>query len=222
MTRVMRLDAERWADVVARAEAAATGDATAAGAPDPLVAAVAQHLAAPVRASLVATSADAGTITRLTLVADRALLVTHPIAELNGETRTSGDALLAFARPEEIWPAVASSLPALDALRAPGVATGSVLREAGELDGEPAMALLEREEAGLQVEVGAWRDAGSPAVVWARLWSVVDGRLFDVRRSDGRVRLAERPHGAVAAELEWALAGAVEAVAEHPPRADRT
>jgi hypothetical protein len=49
-------------------------------------------------------------------------------------------------------------------------------------------------------------------VVWARQWSVTDGRLLDVRtHEDGSMKLAERPPGSVAAELRWAMLGAIDA-----------
>ncbi|MBK8460843.1 MAG: hypothetical protein IPL43_12215 [Micropruina sp.] len=209
MARAMRLDAEQWASVVARAQAAAIGDAEKAGEPDSLVAAVAQHLVAPVRASLVATAGRLGTMTRLTLVDDRALLVTQPMAEQAGETRVDGEVQLVFAKPDEIWTAIASALPPLAALRAPAAAAAPA--EAVALAADQVAALLEREQANVQVRVEAWREATQPAVVWGRLWSVVDDRLLDVRTSEGALKVTERPFGSVAAELQWALVGAVEA-----------
>jgi hypothetical protein len=209
MARVVRLGAEEWADVVTRAQAAAIGDESGAGEPDSLVAAVAQHLVAPVRASLIATSGHAGTITRLTLVEDRALLVTQPIAEGGGDTKVGGDVQLAIAGVDELWAAVSATLPPVSALRAPAVPERSA--DVTAIATGDVVPLLEREQANLQVRVEAWRQASQPAVVWARLWSVVDGRLLDVRTADGELSVVERGHGAVAAELEWALVGAVEA-----------
>ncbi|MGV8907371.1 MAG: hypothetical protein ACOH1Y_00170 [Propionicimonas sp.] len=209
MARVVRLSAEEWASAVNHAEAAAIGDEVGAGDADSLVAAVAQHLVAPVRASFIATSGQAGTITRLTLVEDRALLVTQPIAEGDGETRFSGDVQVVFAGADEVWAAVSSTLAPIPALRAP--ASASAAKELEVVPAGDVTGLLEREQANLQVRVEAWRVAARPAVVWARLWSVVDDRLLDVRSADGELTVVERGYGAVAAELEWALVGAVEA-----------
>ena len=210
MARVTRLGAQDWAIAVTRAKAAATGDEKGAGVPDSLVAAVAQHLVAPVRGSLVATAGGVGTITRLTLVADRALLVTQPMAADGAGTQLSGDVQLVFADPDEIWEAIATSLPPLAALREPNFAAGSA-DDAQPVAPDQVGALLEREQANVQVRVEAWREAARLAVVWARLWSVVDDRLFDVRTADGELRVVERRYGSVAAEFGWALVGAVEA-----------
>ena len=75
-------------------------------------------------------------------------------------------------------------------------------------------AVLDDEEANLQVVVEAWPTPDRPTTIWARLWSVVDGKLLDVRRRDGVVTPVERPAGSVAAELQWALVGAIDAVRE--------
>lgn len=210
MPRVMRLAAVDWADVVNRAQAAARGDASSAGDPDPLVAAVAQHLTAPVRASVVATAGKVGTMTRVTLVADRALLVTQPIAERAGTLRPADQVEVVFATPDEIWPALAARLPTLDALRTSRIAARSSSKRP-ILEGEPAVELLAHEQANAQVTVEAWRRTDGPAVVWARLWSVIDGRLYDVRSDDGQIRMAEREAGSVASEWQWALVGALDA-----------
>lgn len=198
MTQVVRLTAAKWAELLRQAESAEGGDA--------FVTAVAEKLRAPVRGTLLAVRGDVGAATRLLLTGDRALLVTEPVAQRGGDIARSGDVQLSFVPVAELWPAIAAVLPPLEQLRAAAVAAS---RGREVATAEPATALLEREEANLQVRVEAWPGPESPSRVWARLWSVVDGRLLDVRTADGRVRLMERPAGAVAAELEWALAGAL-------------
>jgi hypothetical protein len=199
MAQVIRLNAARWADLRQQAEAEVESS-------DPVVTAVAAQLEAPVRGTLLATAGGAGAVTWLLTNGAQALLVTEPIARRDGGMVASGEIQLTIVEPGELWTAVAAVLPPLEALRAPAVA-GS---RGTEVPGTPEQlaALLEREEATLQVSIEAWRQAESPSRVWARLWSVVEGRLLDVRTRDGEAHLRERPPGAVAAELEWALAGA--------------
>lgn len=211
MSQGMLLSAEEWTTAVTRAEAAAAGDAAGAGEPDPLVAAIAQHLLAPVRIQLIATAGERGTATRVTIVDDRVLLVTQPLAEVDGQIAVGGEAQLAFARPEGIWPAIAETLPPLQAFQLGRPEPGAADRE---IPASEANGLLAREQANLQVRVEAWQEVTVPARVWARLWSVVDGRLLDVRTRQGELRVTERPAGSVAAELEWALVGALDVVAQ--------
>jgi len=54
-------------------------------------------------------------------------------------------------------------------------------------------------------------DPAAPTVVWTRWWSVAGGQLLDVQVDDDGARLVQREPGALAAELRWALAGAVDA-----------
>lgn len=211
--RILELDAKQWAAVTA--EARDGGGTTAVGT------ALAEHLGAPVRATLIATSGSSGTVTRLTLIGDHALLVIQVIAERDGETFLAPGAELRFATADQLWPALTAALPPFEALRAPasavpGPAQGSTPSTGPVVDRAELVRLLDDEEANLQVSVEAWGDSDAPEVVWPRLWSVVDGRLLDVRTDDGAVAPVERPAGSVAAELQWALVGAVDATTPEP------
>lgn len=206
--RILELDAKQWSAV--RAEALKGGGVTAVGT------ALAEHLGAPVRATLVSTSGSTGTVTRLTMVGDRVLLVMQVIAERAGETRLAAGAELRFVTADELWPALAPALPPFEALRAPASAVPPG-RQGAPTSSNPAgdraelVRLLDDEQANLQVTVEAWRDGEAPVKVWPRLWSVVDGKLLDVRTDDGEPAPVERPAGSVAAELQWALVGATDA-----------
>ncbi|PUB29035.1 hypothetical protein C8K30_103461 [Promicromonospora sp. AC04] len=232
--RILRLDAEQWATV--QEQAREGGGGTAVGT------ALAEHQKAPVRATLVATSGDRGSTARLTLVDGRVLLVLQAIAERDGETVIAPGAELRFVQPENLWAALQAALPPIAALRAPASAVGAPVTDpasAADADGDgddtaatdsptsadptkprpsadqawPATA-LDHEEANLQVIVEAWPTPERPTTVWARLWSVVDGKLLDVRRRGGAITPTQRPAGSVAAELQWALVGAIDAVRE--------
>ncbi|MEU4360767.1 hypothetical protein [Promicromonospora sp. NPDC023987] len=188
------------------------------------------------RATLVATSGDRGSIARLTLLDGRVLLVLHVIADRDGETVIAPGAELRFVRPEDLWAALQAALPAAAALRAPAGAASAAAADSPTPDNLtpdnptrddtarplttaekvwPA-AVLADEEANLQVVVEAWPTPDRPTTVWARLWSVVDGKLLDVRRRGGETTPVERPAGSVAAELQWALVGAIGVVREVP------
>lgn len=211
--RILELDARQWAAVTA--EARDGGGSTAVGT------ALAEHLGAPVRATLISTSGSNGTVTRLTMIEDRVLLVIQVITERDGETLLAPGAELRFATVDELWPALTAALPPFEALRAPAsaVPSGAVgtPASAGPVpDRAQLLRLLDDEQANLQVTVEAWRGAEQPSVVWPRLWSVVDGRLLDIRTDDGEVAPVERPAGSVAAELQWALVGAVDATTPDP------
>lgn len=225
--RILRLDAEQWATV--QEQAREGGGGTAVGT------ALAEHQKAPVRATLVATSGDRGSTARLTLVDGRVLLVLQAIAERDGETVIAPGAELRFVQPENLWAALQAALPPIAALRAPASAVGAPLTDPASADAAdatdsptsadptkprpsadqawPATA-LDHEEANLQVIVEAWPTPERPTTVWARLWSVVDGKLLDVRRRDGAITPTKRPAGSVAAEFQWALVGAIDAVRE--------
>ena len=82
-----------------------------------------------------------------------------------------------------------------------------------------ARAVVQDEEATLAVVVEAWPTPSAPRVVWSRWWSVAGGRLLDVQLRDDGVRLVEREPGAVAAELRWALVGALDATTPTPSAA---
>ncbi|MEV0894696.1 hypothetical protein [Promicromonospora sp. MEB111] len=206
--RILELDAKQWAAVTA--EARDGGGATAVGT------ALAEHLGAPVRATFISTSGSNGTVTRLTMIGDRVLLVIQVIAERDGETFLAPGAELRFATADELWPALTAALPPFEALRAPasavpGPAQGSEPGTGPVADRAELIRLLDDEQANLQVSVEAWGTSDAPQVVWPRLWSVVDGKLLDVRTDDGAPAPVERPAGSVAAELQWALVGAVDA-----------
>lgn len=205
--RILELDAKQWSAV--RAEALKGGGVTAVGT------ALAEHLGAPVRATLVSTSGSTGTVTRLTMVGDQVLLVMQVIAERGGETRLAAGAELRFVTADELWAALAPALPPFEALRAPASAVpgaqGAPASSNPAADRAELVRLLDDEQANLQVTVEAWREGEAPVKVWPRLWSVVDGKLLDVRTDDGAPAPVERPAGSVAAELQWALVGATDA-----------
>lgn len=205
--RILQLDAEQWTTV--QAQAREGGGGTAVGT------ALADHLKAPVRATLVAISAGRGSVARLTLLDGRVLLVLQTLAERDGETVLAPGAELRFVQPENVWAALQAALPSVEALRAPANAVGATSTALAPIPDTvwPATALVD-EEANLQVTVEAWPTPERPTTVWARLWSVVDGRLLDIRKRDGETAPVERPAGSVAAELQWALVGAIGAVGE--------
>jgi hypothetical protein len=211
--RILELDAKQWAAVTA--EARDGGGSTAVGT------ALAEHLGAPVRATLISTSGSNGTVTRLTMIGDRVLLVIQVITERDGETFLAPGAELRFATVDELWPALTAALPPFEALRAPASAVpsgavGTPPSSGPVADRAELLRLLDDEQANLQVTVEAWRETEKPSVVWPRLWSVVDGKLLDIRTDDGEVAPVERPAGSVAAELQWALVGAVDATTPDP------
>ncbi|MEU4385250.1 hypothetical protein [Promicromonospora sp. NPDC023805] len=201
--KTLRVEADAWT----RLQESARG-----GSDDGLAGILAEHLIAPVKALLVTTQGDRGVRTRLTMVRGELVLVTQRMALVDGETRIEPGAQITFSDPEALWPALARTLPDMSVLRAPADAVANEPdRRLTDLTPEGVAELLGREEANLQVSVEAYREGGVPAVQWGRLWSVVDGRLIDVRTRDGEVRLVERPAGSVAKELRWALVGAVDA-----------
>ena len=86
-------------------------------------AAIGQHLVAPVRATLRATSGAVGATTRLTLVDDRVLLV-HDAVRGAAEahelevTEVSAHVDVVLVRVDDLWRAVAAFLPPLEQLTA--------------------------------------------------------------------------------------------------------
>jgi hypothetical protein len=205
------LSQARWEELIERALAAAAGEAEGAGGPDSIVAAMAQHLTAPVRATLLATAASSGVLLRCTLVEDRVLVIAQRIAEAGGRAALVDDARLTFTRPTELWPVLSDHLPPLNALTAAGTSVPERSSTAGTSLRDPLWA---DEQANLHVRVEAWRlGSERPDAVWLRFWSVVAEQLYDIRRRAGEMVGVPRPAGSVAAEFAWAVAGAVDAVA---------
>ncbi|WP_265522047.1 hypothetical protein [Oerskovia flava] len=205
-------------------------------------AALGQHLLAPVRASLRATAGPVAATTRLSLVDDRVLLVHDAVRGEPGPreldvTQLSGHVDVVLVTVDDLWPALRRLLPPVEQLTAPpapggassestrtvlGRADAERLRSGEGLAGLPpaARALAEDEEASLVVVVEAWPTPSAPTVVWSRWWSVASGRLLDVQLRDAEVELVERAPGAVAAELRWALVGAIDATSPATSGAD--
>ncbi|WP_344100940.1 hypothetical protein [Myceligenerans crystallogenes] len=153
--------------------------------------------------------------TEFFLLGERAVLVSRRLAKIEGSIRIEPGAQVTFSLVDDLWPGVARTLPDVPQLRAPASeAAGTPDREL-DLPEPDREALLARETFALQVTVEAWpdSDAETPKVLWARHWSVADDRLLDVRAGEGTVKLVERPAGSVAAELRWALVGAMDATA---------
>jgi hypothetical protein len=210
MAILMDLSGPAWQDVLEKAMAAAVGVAELAGEPDPLVAGVAQHLTAGVRAIFLATSGASGVAVRYSLVADRALVIAQPIVDRDGEIQLIGEARLAFAAPGESWETIAGLLPPFEVLVAPSTKADP------SFSGEQVAAQdsrWAREQANLQMRVEAWPTPERAARVWGHWWSVVDDRLYDLRRREDELVGVERPAGAVAAEFAWALVGAMDLLA---------
>jgi hypothetical protein len=95
-------------------------------------------------------------------------------------------------------------------LRAPASAVAGRPDRVLELAQDEALELVSREDYALQVRVEAWKGGEAPLVTWARQWSVIGERLVDVRQEGQRIKLVERPAGTVAAELRWAIVGAID------------
>ncbi len=173
-----------------------------------LAAVLAEHMSAPVRATLVGAADGLGMLVRLTQAADGALLVAQPVRDVEGRTVPDGSVQLSYA-PSPSWRELAELLPPVAALRAPAVqgqhADGRVVVLPDPAGGEV--------EASLHLRVEAWVPGVETPKVWARAWVVRDGELFDLRHRDGGLVAVQRPAGSVAAELEWALAGAVDVIA---------
>ncbi|WP_277211438.1 hypothetical protein [Isoptericola croceus] len=194
-------------------------------------AALGQHLRAQVRATLRARAGLVGGTTGLTVVEDRALLVHDAVR--GGSTdddvaAASAQVEVLLARVEDLWPAVASTLPPFEVLTA-GAERAAPAREQSRtvLDAQAAermrtgtdvaslppvaQLIVRAEQASVTVTVEAWPTPAAAQVVWSRWWSVADGRLFDVQMRDDHAELVERGAGDVAAELRWALVGAIDA-----------
>ncbi|MGI5190210.1 hypothetical protein ACQEVI_18885 [Promicromonospora sp. CA-289599] len=181
-----------------------------------------RHGSAPVRASLVATAGSRGSVARASLVGDEALVIVQAIAERDGRVLIEPGAELRLAAPQTLWSALQAAIPPLDVLRAPANAVGHDPRpedsdrtDTAFDDGAPWRgATLDGADAVLQIVVEAWPTPDLLARFWSRLWAVTDDTLFDVQRRGGTLTRTQRPAGSVAAELQWALAGAMRVNAE--------
>lgn len=173
-----------------------------------LAAVVAEHLSAPVRATMVGAAGGLGMLVRLTQAADGALIVAQPVRDVEGRTVPDGSVQLSYA-PSPSWRELAELLPPVEALRAAAVqgthADGCVVVLPDPAGGEV--------EASLHLRVEAWIPGVETPKVWVHAWVVRDGELFDLRHRDGGVVAVQRPAGSVAAELEWAMAGAIDVIA---------
>lgn len=173
-----------------------------------LAAVVAEHLSAPVRATMVGAAGGLGMLVRLTQAADGALIVAQPVRDVEGRTVPDGSVQLSYA-PSPSWRELAELLPPVEALRAAAVqgthSDGCVVVLPDPAGGEV--------EASLHLRVEAWIPGVETPKVWVHAWVVRDGELFDLRHRDGGVVAVQRPAGSVAAELEWAMAGAIDVIA---------
>lgn len=233
--RSVHLNGEQWAAALAQVStrtAGALGSASpveepatafragANGAPSP-VDLLRRHSSAPVRASLVATAGTRGSVARASLVGDEALVIVQAIAERDSRVLIEPGAELRLASPQTLWSALQAAIPPFDALRAPANAVGheSTPGDTGRSesqvdtdidDGAPwPGATLDDADAVLQIVVEAWPVPGRLASFWSRLWAVAGDTLFDVERRNDTLTRTPRPAGSVAAELQWALAGAL-------------
>lgn len=199
-SRTVRVDGPTWA----RLQGSGPG-------PEPLASALAEHRVARVRGLVTAVGGVRGVRTRVTVRGGQVVVIARRLARVEGETRVEPGALVSFCTVEAMWPAVARMLPDVDVLRASSrVAAGPVGRSL-ELSQQAAAERLEREEFAVQVRVEARPTGDGPVVEWAKQWSVADGRLVDVRLRGRQWALTERSAGSVAAELRWAIIGAIDA-----------
>jgi hypothetical protein len=120
-----------------------------------------------------------------------------------------------------LWSALQAAIPPLHVLRAPANAVGhqsapgdtgrSEFQAGPDIDhGAPwPGTTFDDADAVRQIVVEAWLTLDRLARFWSRLWAITDDTLFDVQRRDGTLTRTQRPAGSVAAELQWALAGAM-------------
>lgn len=182
------------------------------GTRDSLAQILAEHRDAPVRGRLVAVNRDRGVQTDLSMLGGQIVLVTRRLAQVDGQKRIEPGAQVTFTTADGLWQALGRTLPNVPQLRAAASATGGIPDQDLDLSHAAAMAFVGREDFALRVLVEAWTGTEAPAVIWARQWSTTDGRLLDVRTNeDGTMKLTERPPGSVAAELRWAMLGAIDA-----------
>jgi hypothetical protein len=240
--RSARLDGDQWAAALAQVSTHKDGGPDSAPPVQESAAAVfrvgqkvvpspvdllVRHGSAPVRASLVATAGSRGSVVRASLVGEEALVILQAIAERDGRVLIEPGAELRLATPRTLWAALQAAIPPLDLLRAPANAVGHepapehVSRTGMDLgpdidDGVPWPGVtLDDADVVLQIVVEAWPTPDRLASFWSRLWAVADNTLFDVQRRDGTLTRTPRPAGSVAAELQWALAGAMSVNTEH-------
>ncbi|GAA4693212.1 hypothetical protein APR04_002225 [Promicromonospora umidemergens] len=148
-------------------------------------------------------------------------MIVQAITERDGRVLIEPGAELRLASPQTLWPALQVALPPLDVLRAPANAVGHETTP-GDTDRSDSPAgtdiddgapwpgtTLDDADAVLQIVVEAWPAPGRLASFWSRLWAVDGDTLFDVERRADTLTRTPRPAGSVAAELQWALAGAL-------------
>ncbi|MCL2482081.1 MAG: hypothetical protein FWF43_01420 [Propionibacteriaceae bacterium] len=204
--------ADAWHDLLKRARAAARGDKKAAGGPDVLVAALAEHMAAPIRATLTCTLGDVGVLIGLTIIEDRVLMVVDPIAAADDELTVAPDVQLIFAHTSDMWANLASALPPIYALRAPATHLRNAAPDVLHLTAEQRDTMLDREEATLQVFVEAWED-NHTLVHWGHWWTVVDDHLYGVTAVGGHLIIKAWQPGAVASIFQQTIAAATSIIA---------
>jgi hypothetical protein len=239
--RSVRLDGEQWAAALAQVSSRADSGSDSAPPVEESAAAVfrvgpnvapspadllVRHGSARVRASLVATAGSRGSVARASLVGEEALVILQAIVERDGRVLIEPGAELRLATPRTLWSALQAAIPPLDVLRAPASAVGhdpgpedsdgtATISIPGIGDGAPwPGATLADPDAVLQIVVEAWPAPDRLASFWSRLWAVTDDTLFDVQRRGGALTRTQRPVGSVAAELQWALAGALSVTIE--------
>lgn len=132
-----------------------------------LAAVVAEHLSAPVRATMVGAAGGLGMLVRLTQAADGALIVAQPVRDVEGRTVPDGSVQLSYA-PSPSWRELAELLPPVEALRAAAVqgthSDGCVVVLPDPAGGEV--------EASLHLRVEAWIPGVETPKVWVHAWVV--------------------------------------------------
>ncbi|MCL2470281.1 MAG: hypothetical protein FWF25_00860 [Propionibacteriaceae bacterium] len=211
--------ADAWQDLLKRARAAASGDEQAAGGQDILVAALAEHMGAPIRATLTCTLGDIGVLIGLTIVDNRVLMVVDPIAATDDKLAASPDVQLIFAHTSDMWSTLASALPPIYCLRAPATHLRGAAPDVLHLTTEQRDTMFDREEANLQVFVEAWEDH-STLVHWGNWWSVVDDHLYGVTSVEGHLIVKAWQPGAVASIFQQTIAAAMDFVQDRVPDTD--
>jgi len=207
----MIIQADEWQDLLQRARAAANGDEQGAGDENIVVAALAEHMSAPIRASLTCTMGDIGVFIRLTLVDDRVLLVVDPIAAADEEVTVSPEVQLIFANISEMWAILSSALPPIDCLRARTTQLRGAAPEELNLTVEERDTFFDQEQANLQVIVEAW-DEDTKLVQWGNWWSVVDDHLYSISTVERQLVIRAWQPGAVALVFRQTMVGAFDVV----------
>ncbi len=215
MTQSIAMEGLSWQDVMGRVSALADRDAEGAEDVDPVAVAVAQHLLAGVRAFVVATHGDEGVAIRYSKVGPQALVVVQPITRRDDHIAAVGDPTFRMVHASQAWQAIAGYLPQA-AIFGASVIEGSFQGR----DLAPGDDGWANEVANLQMSVEAWPTPERPVRSWAHWWSVIGEHLYDLRLRDGSWIGVERPRGSVAAEFEWAVAGATDVLASAQRSAD--